>query len=150
MKLFFYIVGDTWKKKNLQIWISQKWFEISILNFHHLLTSIGTRPVPNMKGIAHLKRLPRPWEVQNWNGRSGLNFWATSSKFWEKWCFMKIYNNFTIIFGNSHYCKSFKKCTQAIRPGVKESLDNLTSILKNLTLFKIFYHHIGIFDSNYL
>ena len=82
-KLFLYVVGDTWKKKNLQISISQKWFEISSPNFHHLLTSIGTRSVPNMKGIAHLKRLPRPWEVQNWNGRSGSIFWATPSKFGE-------------------------------------------------------------------
>ena len=82
-KVFFYQLGRELKEKNVQISISQKWFEISIPNFHQLLTSIGTRSVPNMKGIAHLKRLPRPWEVQNWNGHSGSIFWATPSKFGE-------------------------------------------------------------------
>ena len=50
-KLFLYIVGDNWKNKNLQFWISQKWFKISTPNFHQLFTSIVTRFVPNLYRI---------------------------------------------------------------------------------------------------
>ena len=63
----------------------------------------------NLKGIAHLIRLPRPWEVWNQNGRGRFNFWATPSKFWEKWYFLKIYKWYTtIIFGTFHYYKIAK------------------------------------------
>ena len=46
----------------------------------------------NLEDVAQKMRLPRPLEVQNWNGSSWLNFWATSSRFWE----------------NSHLFKMFK------------------------------------------
>ena len=81
-KLFSFQLGGKLRPKKFQFLISQKWFEISAPNFHQLLTSIGIRFVPNLKGIAHLKRLPCPWEVWNWNGRGRLNFWATPSRFW--------------------------------------------------------------------
>ena len=83
----------------------------------------------NLKGIAHLKRLPCPWEVWNWNGHGRLNFWATPSKVWEKWYFfLRSSNDLTIIFGNFHNYKSFKKCTQVIRPGVEDSLHIVTAV----------------------
>ena len=34
----------------------------------------------NLKCLAQKLGLPRPWQVQNWNGCGGLNFWATTSK----------------------------------------------------------------------
>ena len=37
--------------------------------------------------------------------------------------FWRSTNDVTIIFGNFHFYKSWKKCTQARRPGVEESLD---------------------------
>ena len=82
-KLFFYIVGDTWKTKNLEFWISQKWFEISTPNFHQLFTSIGTRFVLNLKafGALNLNFLPKMSKTSN--GRSGSIFWATPFKFGE-------------------------------------------------------------------
>ena len=82
-KLFFYVVGDTWKTKNFKIWISQKWFEISTPNFHQLFTSICTRFVPNLKafGALDLNFLPKMSKTSN--GRSGSIFWATPFKFGE-------------------------------------------------------------------
>ena len=62
-KLFSFQLGGELRPKIFQFLISQKWFEISAPNFHQLLTSIGTRFVLNLKGIAHLKRLPCPFEV---------------------------------------------------------------------------------------
>ena len=35
----------------------------------------------NLEGVAEKLSLPHPLEFQNWNGCSGLNFWAISSKF---------------------------------------------------------------------
>ena len=54
-KLFLYQLGKELKEKNVQILISQKWFEISTPNFHQLLTSIGTRFAPNMKALGASK-----------------------------------------------------------------------------------------------
>ena len=53
-KLFLYQLGKELKEKNVQISISQKWFEISTPNFHQLLTSIGTHFAPNMKALGPL------------------------------------------------------------------------------------------------
>ena len=80
-KLFFYIVGDTWKTKNLKIWISQKWFEISTPNFHQLLTSIGTHFVPNLKAFGALDLDFPPKTFKTSNGRGRPIFWATPFKF---------------------------------------------------------------------
>ena len=44
------------------------------------------------------------------------------SNFGKSDIFWRSSNDITITFGKNHYCKSFKKCTQAIRPGVEESL----------------------------
>ena len=82
-KLFFYIVGDTWKAKNLKIWISQKWFEISTPNFHQLLTSIVTRFVPNLKAFGDLDLDFPPKTSKTSNGWGRFNFWATPPKFSE-------------------------------------------------------------------
>ena len=43
--------GGHLEEKNLQISISQKWFEISTPNFYQLLTSIGTHFVQNFKAF---------------------------------------------------------------------------------------------------
>ena len=66
-KLFLYVVGDTWTTKNLKIWISQKWFEISTPNFHQLSTSIGTRFVLNLKApcALDLDFLPKTSKISN-------------------------------------------------------------------------------------
>ena len=74
LKIIFYIVGDTWKKKNLQIPISQTWFEISTPNFYQLLTSIVTCSVLNMKalGASDLDFPPKTFKTSN--GRSGPIF----------------------------------------------------------------------------
>ena len=47
-KLFSFQLGGKLRPKIFQFLISQKWFEISAPNFHQLLTSIGTRFVPNL------------------------------------------------------------------------------------------------------
>ena len=80
-KLFLYVVGDTWKTKNLKIWISQKWFEISTPNFYQLLTSIGTYFVLNMKvlGTSDLDFPPKMSKTQNGRGRP--SFWTNPAKF---------------------------------------------------------------------
>ena len=75
----------------------------------------------NLKGIAHPKRLPCPWKVQNWNGRGRLNFWATPSKFWRKWYFFKIYK------WCYYHLSKFSFLHR--RPGVEESLSKSTFAL---------------------
>ena len=81
-KLFSYIVGDTWKRKSLRFWISEKWFEISRPNFHQLLTLIGTHFVPNLKAFGlDLDFPPKTFKTSNERGRS--IFWATPFKFGE-------------------------------------------------------------------
>ena len=82
-KLFLYVVGDTWKTKNLKIWISQKWFEISTPNFHQLLTSIGTHFVLNLKALGALNLDFLPKMSKTSNGRGRPIFWATPFKFGE-------------------------------------------------------------------
>ena len=42
--------------------------------------------------------------------------------------FWRFTNDITIIFGNFYFYKSLKKYTQAIRPGVEESLINRTDV----------------------
>ena len=71
-KYFFYQLGRELKEKNVQISISQKWFEISTPNFHQLLTSIGTRFVPNLKtfGASDLDFPPKMSKTLNGHGRS--------------------------------------------------------------------------------
>ena len=54
-KLFSFQLGGKLRPKIFQFSISQKWFEISAPNFHQLLTSIGTRFVPNMKAFKSLE-----------------------------------------------------------------------------------------------
>ena len=81
-KLFFYLMGNELKRQNGWVWISQRWFEILIPNFHQLYL-IGTRFVPNMKvlGAQNLDFPPKTSKTSNGHGR--LSFWATPSKFWE-------------------------------------------------------------------
>ena len=71
------------RKKNLQFWISHRWFEISTPNFHQLLTLIGTRFAPKMKalGASDLDFLPKTFKTSN--GRSRPSFEATPFKFGE-------------------------------------------------------------------
>ena len=68
-------------------------------------------------------------------GMAGTIFKLHSSNF-EKVCiFYRFSNDITIIFRNFHYCKSFKKCTQAIRPGVDESLAKvILPIFQNMSM----------------
>ena len=82
-KLFLYLVGGTLRKKNFQIWISQSWLEILTLNFHQLLTFIGTRFAQNFiaLGASDLDFLPKASKTSNGRGRS--IFWATPLKFGE-------------------------------------------------------------------
>ena len=82
-KLFLYQLGRELKEKNVQISISQKWFEISTPNFHQLLTSIGTHFVPNLKALGALDLDFPPKTSKTSNGRDGPNFWATPFKFGE-------------------------------------------------------------------
>ena len=51
------------------------------------------------------------------------------SNFGKSDIFWRSSNDITITFGKNHYCKSFKKCTQAIRPGVEESLARFSLML---------------------
>ena len=82
-KSFLYVVGDTWRTKNLKIWISQKWFEISSPNFHQSLTSIGTHFVPILKTLGALDLDFPPKMSKTSNGRGRPIFWATPFKFGE-------------------------------------------------------------------
>ena len=89
---FLYHMGDTlWGKRqffsnfSFPVTDTKNWWK------YHLMAYKKSIIDQNLKGIAHLKRLPCPWEVWNWNGRGRLNFWATPFKFWKKWYFSKIY-----------------------------------------------------------
>ena len=62
-------------------WFSDK--DTENLWKHHLFVYKRSMLDENLKGLAQKLGLPRPWQVQNWNGRGGLNFWATTSKFCE-------------------------------------------------------------------
>ena len=55
-------------------------------------------------------------------GVAGSIFEPHPPNFGKSDIFWRFTNDITIIFGNFHHCKSFKKYTQAIRPGVEESL----------------------------
>ena len=50
----FYLLGEEIKRQNLQFWISQEWFEVSVPIFHQLLTFIGTRFVQILMGLGCL------------------------------------------------------------------------------------------------
>ena len=63
------------------IWFSDK--DTEYLWKHHLFVYKRSMLDQNLKGLAQKLGLPRPWQVQNWNGHGGLNFWATTSKFCE-------------------------------------------------------------------
>ena len=82
-KLFSFQIGGKFRPKKFQFSISQKWFEISAPNFHHLLTSIGTRFVPNMKALwaKNLNFQPKTSKTSNERGRP--IFWATPFNFGE-------------------------------------------------------------------
>ena len=79
----FYLLGEEIKRQNLQFWISQEWFEVSVPNFYQLLTFIGTRFVQILMGLgaSDLDFLPKTSKTSNWRGRS--KFWATLFKFGE-------------------------------------------------------------------
>ena len=76
-KLFSFQLGGKVRPKKFQFLISHKWFEILAPNFHQLLTSIGTRFVPNLKtfGASDLDFPPKMSKTSN--ERGGSNFWAT-------------------------------------------------------------------------
>ena len=82
-KLFFYQLGRELKEKNVQISISQKWFEISTPIFHQLFTWIVNRFVPNLKAFGASDLDFPPKTSKTWNGCSGSIFWATPFKFGE-------------------------------------------------------------------
>ena len=73
-KVFFYQLGKELKEKNVQISISQKWFEISTPNFHQLFTSIVTRFVLNLKAFGALDLDFPPKMSKTSNGRGRPNF----------------------------------------------------------------------------
>ena len=54
---------------------------------------------------------------------AGSIFEPHPPKFGNSDIFLRSTNDTTIIFRNFQYYKSCKKCTQAIRPGVEESLN---------------------------
>ena len=64
---------------------TEKWIK------HHFFVYKKSISDQNFKGISQKIGLPRPWEVQNWNGRGGHSFWATTFKFWENSYFLKIF-----------------------------------------------------------
>ena len=64
---------------------TEKWIK------HHFFVYKKSITDQNFKGIPQKIGLPRPWEVQNWNGRGGHSFWATTSKFWGNSYFLKIF-----------------------------------------------------------
>ena len=76
-------MGDTWKKKNLQFSISQKWFEILALIFHKLLAFMGTRFVENLKALDALDLDFPPKKLKTSYGCGRRIFWATPFKFGE-------------------------------------------------------------------
>ena len=55
-------------------------------------------------------------------GVAGSIFEPHPPNFGKSDIFLRSTNGDTIIFRNFHYHKSYKKCTQPIRPGVEESL----------------------------
>ena len=89
---FLYHLGAILKKKknlfsNFSFLVedTEKWIK------HHFFVYKKSITDQNFKGIPQKIGLPCPWEVQNWNGRGGRNFWATTSKFWENSYFLKIF-----------------------------------------------------------
>ena len=76
--VFSNLIGDTWKNKIGQTWISQKCLKLSTPNFHKFLTSTKTCLVQNLKSleVPNLDLLPKTS-----NGGCRLISLATSSKF---------------------------------------------------------------------
>ena len=77
-----------------------KWWVFVIIKMpcFHIYNIFKCHFKPNQKcqrdmkhPVAQKMRLPRPWEVQNWNGRGGHSFWATISKFCENSYFLKVF-----------------------------------------------------------
>ena len=62
-------------------------------------------------------------------GMTGSIFQPRPPNFKKNDTFYGSTNDVTIKFGNFHFCKSWKKCTQARRPGVEESLASVKALI---------------------
>ena len=87
-----YHLGATLKKKK-QFFSNFSFPVTDLKNWlkYHLMTYIRSIIDHNLEGVAENLSLPHPFEVQNWNGRIGLNSWATPSKFCENLYLLEIY-----------------------------------------------------------
>ena len=75
------IMGATQNEKSQ--FFENSWNPIKDINKwwkHHLFVYKKYTFDQNLEGVTQKLRLPRPWEVQNWNGPGRLIFWATASK----------------------------------------------------------------------
>ena len=81
----FVVKKKLFSKFSFPVRDTKKWIK------HHLFVYKRSKNDQNFKDLAQKLRLPCPWQVQNWNGRGGRNFWATTSKFWENSYFLKIF-----------------------------------------------------------
>ena len=70
------------------------------------------------------------------------------SNFGKSDIFLRSTNDVTIIFGNFHFYKSWKKRTQARRPGVEESLAWITQTVMDPRTREILYHRVFLLKSD--
>ena len=90
---------------------AEKWIK------HHFFVYKKSISDQNFKDMSQKIGLPRPWEVQNWNGCGADSiFESHPPNFGKSDIFWKSTNDIIIIFRNFHYYKSLKKCTSAICP----------------------------------
>ena len=84
-KSLIFTIGGPFVSSNFQFFLNFWLLDRDTENFikYHLFIYKRSMFDQNLKGLAQKLGLPRPWQVQNWNGRGGLNFWATTSKFCE-------------------------------------------------------------------
>ena len=83
---------------------------------HHLFVYKRYILDQNLEGLTKEKRLPCPWQSQNRNGRSRLNFWATSSKFWENSYFLKMFKWYLNQFWIFSMVQELQKIQKLVSP----------------------------------